>query len=143
MPAAKAKRNASVSGGARKLRVHPLEPITTRGELTLDDGTVCAIVPKEQLERLLRQAELQEMAAMLDEPNTEWADLDDYKLQVAGSTIAAARKARGLTQAQLARQLKLPQSQISRIERHPDRTTVRTLKKIAAALKVNVRQLLP
>jgi DNA-binding XRE family transcriptional regulator len=142
MPAAKAKKNASMTGEGRKLPVHPLEPIATRGELTLEDGTICAIVPKEELERLLQQAELREMVSILEDPNTKWVDFDDYRLRLAGLTIAEARKARGLTQVQLARQLKIPQSQISRIERNPDRTTVRTLKKIAAALNVNVRQLL-
>jgi DNA-binding XRE family transcriptional regulator len=131
----KAKKNASVSGATRKVSAGLLEPITTRGEVT-------RIVPKEELERLLQQAELQEMIGMLEDPNAKRVDLGNYKLRVAGSTVAAARKARGLTQVQLARQLKLPQSQISRIERNPDHTTVRTLKKIATALNVNARQLL-
>ncbi|HKQ47016.1 MAG TPA: helix-turn-helix transcriptional regulator [Phycisphaerae bacterium] len=55
--------------------------------------------------------------------------------------IAKARKAAGLTQAELAARLKLPQSQISRIERNPDRTTIRTLKRIAKSLGVDVSAL--
>ena len=85
--------------------------------------------------------ELYELVAMLDHPATDWVDFDDYKLQLAGSRVAAARKAKGWTQARLAASLDLPQSQISRIERNPDRTTVRTLKRIAKALGVDVRKL--
>lgn len=62
--------------------------------------------------------------------------------QLAGEQIAAARKAVGLTQKQLAQRLKLPQSQISRIERHPDHITIRTLKRVAKALRVDVSALI-
>jgi DNA-binding XRE family transcriptional regulator len=140
--AAKHKAKSGTADRLRKL-IHAVGALTTRGHATLEDGTACVIVPEEQLERVLQLAEACELVAMLEDPETKWVDFDDYKLRLAGMTIAEARKARGLTQVQLARQLKLPQSQISRIERHPDRTTVRTLKKIAAALHVNVRQLLP
>lgn len=77
----------------------------------------------------------------LEDPNTKWYDADEVFLQFAGDEIAAARKAAGLTQTQLAKKLGVPQSQISRIERNPDRTTVRTLKKIAKALGVDVSAL--
>lgn len=143
MPAAKAKRKTPVTGGAGHPSVRLFDAVTTRGQVTLEDGTVCWIIPQEELEHALHQAEVQELISKLEDPHRKWVDFDDYKLRLAGMTIAEARKARGLTQVQLARQLKLPQSQISRIERNPDRTTVRTLKKIAAALNVNVRQLLP
>ncbi|HUU96176.1 MAG TPA: helix-turn-helix transcriptional regulator [Phycisphaerae bacterium] len=86
---------------------------------------------------------VQEAVTILEDPNTEWIDADELALQLAADRIAAARKAAGLTQAQLGKKLGLPQSQISRIERNPDRTTVRTLKRIARALKVDVRALLP
>ncbi|HSW44699.1 MAG TPA: helix-turn-helix transcriptional regulator [Phycisphaerae bacterium] len=36
----------------------------------------------------------------------------------------------------------MPQSQISRIERNPDHTSVNTLKRIARALDVDVRHLI-
>ncbi len=78
----------------------------------------------------------------LSEKNVEWVDADDLALEFAAERIAEARKAAGLTQKQLGEKLNLPQSQISRIERRPDRTTVRTLKRIARALNVDVRALL-
>ena len=71
----------------------------------------------------------------------EWVDADELRVQLAGERIAQARKAAGLTQKQLGEQLNLPQSQISRIERNPDHTTVRTLKRIAKALGVDVSAL--
>jgi ribosome-binding protein aMBF1 (putative translation factor) len=105
------------------------------------DGSACILLPEDEYEHLMEIAEAQELTGKLEDPHAEWIDFDDYKLQLAGSKIAAARKAKGLTQTQLARKLGLPQSQISRIERNPDRTTVRTLKRIAKALRVNVRTL--
>ena len=73
---------------------------------------------------------------------TNWVDADDLALDLAADRIAKARKAAGLTQKQLADKLGLPQSQISRIERNPDRTTVRTLRRLAQALNVDVSKLL-
>ena len=78
----------------------------------------------------------------LAEPDGPTVSLEDTQLLVAADRIVNARKAAGMTQQQLAAKLKMPQSQISRIERNPDRTTVRTLKKIAKALKVDVRFLI-
>ena len=109
--------------------------------VTLADGSTCVMLPEDEYEHLMEIAEAQELVAKLEDPRAEWVDLDEYKLQLAGSKIAAARKAKGLTQTQLAKRLHLPQSQISRIERNPDRTTVRTLKRIGKALGVDVRSL--
>jgi len=101
------------------------------------------LVPVEEYEELIKADMARAAIAKLEDPSTEWIDFDDAKLQLAADRISAARKAAGLTQAQLGKKLGLPQSQISRIERNPDRTTVRTLKRIARALKVDVRALLP
>jgi DNA-binding XRE family transcriptional regulator len=108
-----------------------------------NDRATHVLVPVEDYEELVKAAMVQEAIAKLEDPNTEWIDFDDAKLQLAADRIAAARKAAGLTQKQLGEKLGLPQSQISRIERNQDRTTVRTLKRIARALKVDVRTLLP
>jgi ribosome-binding protein aMBF1 (putative translation factor) len=78
----------------------------------------------------------------LDDPEDQWVDADELRVELAAERIAAARKAAGLTQKQLGEKLNLPQSQISRIERKPDHTTVRTLKRIAKALGVDVRALI-
>ncbi|MFH0983018.1 MAG: helix-turn-helix transcriptional regulator [Planctomycetota bacterium] len=78
----------------------------------------------------------------LHDPDTAWVDADVLARRLAAERIVAARKAAGLTQKQLGEKLKLPQSQISRIERRPDHTTVRTLKRIARALGVDVSALI-
>lgn len=149
MPVAKAKR-VWQGGEARPRRprresgrdfVRSSDFWTARGEVDLKDGTSCVIVPQEDYERLVQIAEERELVGVLEDPNTKWLDWEDCKLRLAGSAIGAARKAKKLTQAQVAKKLGLPQSQISRIERNPDRTTVRTLKRIARALGVNVKQL--
>ncbi|MCH7592339.1 MAG: helix-turn-helix transcriptional regulator [Planctomycetes bacterium] len=79
--------------------------------------------------------------AQIESGDDDFVDANDFALVVAAERIAKARKAKGLTQKQLGEKLNLPQSQISRIERNPDHTTVRTLKRIARALGVDVAAL--
>lgn len=99
------------------------------------------LVPVDEYERLIK-AEMANVAmAQLEDADTEWVDAADLAVELAGERIAKARKAAGMTQQQLGAKLNLPQSQISRIERRPDRTTVRTLKRIARALGVDVSAL--
>jgi DNA-binding XRE family transcriptional regulator len=100
------------------------------------------MVPLNEYERLSRAVEAQELLARLQDPQVKWVDARDAFAQIAGSWIAQARKRAGLTQSQLAERVGVPQSQISRIERNPDRTTVRTMKRVAAALGVEVAELL-
>ena len=52
--------------------------------------------------------------------------------------LRSFRKARGLTQAQLGRLVGMDQTRITRIERNPDRVSVRILLQLLAALKVRV-----
>lgn len=99
------------------------------------------LVPVEEYERLVIASMVESAIAKLDDPDSEYVDADDFALELAAERIAKARKAKGLTQKQLGEKLNLPQSQISRIERNPDRTTVRTLKRIARALGVDVSAL--
>lgn len=100
------------------------------------------LTPIKGGEQFLRANEVRELTAKLEDKTTQWVDARDVALEIAGSWIAAARKRAGLTQKQLAERLGVPQSQISRIERNPDRTTVRTMKRIAAALNVEAGTLL-
>lgn len=85
-----------------------------------------------------RIAEARELDANMTDPSVQINDARDAAMQIAGGWIAAARKKAGLTQQQLARRVGMPQSQISRIERNPDRTHVRTVQRIVAALGVDV-----
>jgi HTH-type transcriptional regulator/antitoxin HipB len=92
------------------------------------------------------QAQLTEMAmrgqAMSNDPNYEWQDIEEVLPQFAAPHIAAARKHRGLTQAQLGAKLGMPQSQVSRIESDPESVTYRTLKRVAKALGMTIPDLL-
>lgn len=107
--------------------------------LVRDGNTTHVLVPIQEYEQLFHETDVQRLVARLEDPNVEWVDADDFAIELARDAVVQARKAAGLTQAQLANKLGMPQSQISRIERNPDRTTVRTLKKIAKALRVDVR----
>lgn len=88
-----------------------------------------------------------EAARVLADPSTEWFDgqmvLDTYRENNYKSVgmLVFRRKQAGLTQAELGKRLGVPQSQISRIEKDPDRTSLGMLKRIAAVLGVPVREL--
>ena len=84
---------------------------------------------------------LSALVADLD-PNVKTVSFEEMVLRAAGADLAKARKAKGWTQAKLAAKTGVPQSQISRIERNPERTTIRTMKRLAKALGVDVRQLI-
>ena len=114
----------------------PAEVIGANGE------TTHVLLPIEEYERLLQLCALANEIADIDNPDVKWISAKQAGLQLAGLEIADARKAAGLTQKQLGEKLGLPQSQISRIERSPDHTTVRTMKKIAKALGVDVSALI-
>lgn len=104
--------------------------------------TTHVMVPIDEYERLM----LAEMAAdaerISSDPATKWTNVDDFFADVAAKRLVTARKAKGITQQELANRLGIAQTQISRIEKNPDRTTLRTLKRIAKALRVDVRDLI-
>jgi len=99
------------------------------------------LIPLAEYQKLMSSGMLESALAKLADGNEPVHDADDVALELAADRVAAARKAAGLTQAQLGAKLGLPQSQISRIEKNPDRTTVRTLKRIAKALRVDISAL--
>jgi len=99
------------------------------------------VLPVDVYERLVK-SEMALYAIAAEDDDREWVDADDLAIELAAESVVKARKAAGLTQTQLAKKLGVPQSQISRIERNPDRTTVRTLKRIAKALRVDVSALI-
>ena len=100
------------------------------------------LVPLEEYERLIKASMVEHAIGQAQHGDDDFVDADDLALELAGQRIAKARKAAGITQKQLGDRLRIPQSQISRIERQPDHTTVRTLKRIARALNVSVRSLI-
>ncbi len=100
--------------------------------------TTHIVIPIDEYERLLLADMARDAIKTLEDRDAEWIDADDVAIEFARDAIVEARKKAGLTQKQLGQKLGLPQSQISRIERRPDRTTVRTLRRLARALKVDV-----
>jgi ribosome-binding protein aMBF1 (putative translation factor) len=64
--------------------------------------------------------------------------LPELGRMLAGKWISDARKKSGMSQAALGKKVGMPQSQISRTERNPEQCTVRTLRKLAQALNVDV-----
>jgi DNA-binding XRE family transcriptional regulator len=121
-------------------RSHRRDTDTHPTYLVRDETATHVVVPVDEYERLVKaEMALQAIAQIENEKDEDFVDADDLAIELATESVVKARKAAGLTQAQLAKKLGMPQSQISRIERNPDRTTVRTLKKIAKALRVDVR----
>lgn len=99
------------------------------------------LVPVDEYEQLIKADMVKQAVKQIESKDNDFVDADDVAMKIAGDRIARARKSAGLTQQQLAKKLNIPQSQISRIERNPDHTTIRTLKRVAKALKVDVRTL--
>lgn len=99
------------------------------------------LVPIEEYENVVKASMVEQAVAQIESGDQDFVDADQLALELAADRVARARKAAGLTQKQLGAKLNLPQSQISRIERNPDHTTIRTLKRIARALGVDVRAL--
>ncbi|MBI4716515.1 MAG: helix-turn-helix transcriptional regulator [Planctomycetes bacterium] len=100
------------------------------------------LVPAERFEELLTAERVLRAMAATDDPASPWIDTDVSALRLAGSRLKRARVARGLTQKEVARRLHIPQSQVSRIERDPDRSSLATLRRLAKALGVDVRALI-
>jgi len=118
-----------------------LAPGETGGVLIRDGRPTHVLIPLEEYERLVKSWLIDRAIAKIDAPDEDFVDADDFFAQLAAEKVVKARRAAGLTQKQLGAKLRLPQSQISRIERNPDHTTVRTIKRIAKALGVNVSAL--
>ena len=86
-----------------------------------------------------REALYMVLAAVTDlDSEAKMIPVGEMRRRAIAIDIRAARKAKGWTQATLSKKAGLPQSQISRIERDPTATTVRTLKRIARALGLPV-----
>ncbi len=111
----------------------------------MENGRATAvIVPIEEYNRLLdgatERAAARAMAVLADGKEV-WTDVDDALRAVGASKIAEARKAAGLTQKQLAARLGLGQAQISRLERHPERSSLSLIMRVAVALGVPAARL--
>jgi len=110
--------------------------------LVRNGKTTHVVVPVDEYQRLILLDMGRVAARKVDDPDEAFTDADQVALELAGKRIADARKAKRMTQKALGEKLHLPQSRISRIERNPDRTSLKTLRRIARALGVDVRALI-
>ncbi|MHC4063387.1 MAG: helix-turn-helix domain-containing protein [Planctomycetota bacterium] len=141
-PNAKRRPARTVVGARRPGRKRSSKRTPDDYAYVIEDGEPAYIlIPIGEYEDLAKASMVEQAVAQIESGDQDLVDADDLALELAAERIARARRAAGLTQKQLGAKLKLPQSQISRIERNPDRTTVRTLKRIARALGVDVRAL--
>ena len=129
-------------GPSRKRRTVREQPQAAHPYVISNGQPAYVLVPIDEYESMVKRAMADAAIDQIDRGDDDFVDAKELALELAAERIAAARKAKGWTQTQLGVKLKLPQSQISRIERNPDRTTVRTLKRIARALGVDVSALI-
>jgi DNA-binding XRE family transcriptional regulator len=111
----------------------------------MHDGVATAVVvPIEEYNRLVDAATsraAERALAVLGDASAKWTDVDDALREVGASKIASARKAAGLTQKELAARVGVDQAQISRLERHPERSSLSFIMKVAAAMGVPTARL--
>lgn len=100
-----------------------------------------ALISYEDYVRLVALQSAWEAEPSLDNPAEEWVDLADYRARRNSRKLVKVRKSRGLTQSQLGRMVGMPQSQISRLEKNPDASSLRLIRKIAKALNVPAAEL--
>ncbi|MDX2132743.1 MAG: helix-turn-helix transcriptional regulator [Planctomycetota bacterium] len=105
-------------------------------------GGEYVLVPTAEYERLVVRQAARRAAQVLDAGDAGWVDSDAALTSLRRGRIAQVREERGLTQRELGRLLGVPQSRVSRLERHPDSTTLRQLKRVAEALGVEPADLL-
>ena len=145
MPASKTSKTPKASrtrGTRASLGVANRRVLSKPRYVIRNNRATHVLLTVDEYENLMNAAEAQELIAKLNDPSTKWIPAEQAFVQIAGSWIADARKKAGLTQKQLADKMGMPQSQISRIEKHPDRTTLRTMKRVAAALEIDISALL-
>lgn len=104
--------------------------------------TTHAVIPYDDYVYIIALQMAREAVPVLEDPNTEWIDGEELMASFAAPNIAAWRKKRGWTQKQLGAKLKMPQSQVARMEKTPGAITYKTLERVAKALGVATADLL-
>lgn len=134
--------SSSRSSSRRTAPTRLRQSATSKNRYVIENGEpIYVMVPVDEYEKLIKADMVKHAVMQIDSKEDDFVDANDVALQIAGDRISRARKNAGLTQLQLAKKLRIPQSQISRIERNPNHTTIRTLKRVAKALNVDVRSL--
>jgi DNA-binding XRE family transcriptional regulator len=111
----------------------PHQTVSTGGVVTH------VLVPVEEYQRLAAgvppaPGEVEDALRMLADANEPWTDAEGVLLHLIQDGLAPLRKRSGLSQKRLAEALDLSQAQVSRIEKHPENASLRTLRAIAEAL---------
>lgn len=113
------------------------------------EGKEFAVIPVEDLQKLIDDAEMladvqayDAARGRLDRGEDELIPLEITKRRIAGeSTVKTWRDYRGLTQAELAKVSKVSRAMIAVIEAGHKTGSIATLKKLAAALNVDLENL--
>ena len=133
-PAAEVKRPLS-----------PIPAVSTYGEGTVKDTRV-VFVPADEWESLMDWIEDVRSAERFEEargqPASAFIPYAEVKHRAWGNNIKKIRTAKGITQKQLAEQLEVKQSYISKIEKPDYRPWASTLERVAEALGVDVTELI-
>jgi ribosome-binding protein aMBF1 (putative translation factor) len=79
-------------------------------------------------------AEVDAAIAVWNNPSTQWHDADAILREILTNGVASARKARGLSQADLGAALSASQSSVSRLEKNTEAASIGQLRQIAAML---------
>lgn len=113
------------------------------------EGKEFAVIPVEDLQKLIDDAEMladvqayDAARGRLDRGEDELIPLEITKRRIAGeSTVKTWRDYRGLTQSDLAKVSKVSRAMIAAIEAGHKTGSIATLKKLAAALNVDLENL--
>lgn len=105
-------------------------------------GENIVILTEEEYERILDILDVMEAEKVLADESDTVISWEEVRGKLVENRIAEARKARGITQKELARRLKVKPSTVSRLERKDTKPRLDTLKKVAKALKCSVHDLI-
>lgn len=120
---------------------------TFKHPTVMQDGVVThVVVPVAEYERLTcsrrppTESEIAEAVRILSDPSETWHDAESVLREIVRGGLQAARKHAGMTQEELAAELGLSQPQVSRLERDPEKTSVRTLRRVAELIASRLRR---
>lgn len=115
-------------------------------EVVEHGGISYAVIPKDEFDRLMRHYQM--MMDVLAHDRVKGAEKEEYPLELTHSLvngknpIRAFRQYRNLSQVALARQLGLSKAYLSELEHGKKEPSVKVLKALAAALNVNMEELI-
>ena len=105
-------------------------------------GSTIVILEEEEYERLLDKADAADAIRIKKDDSDPVLSWDDARKRLIRNRIAEVRTKLGISQRELAKRLKVKPSTVSRWEREDANLTLETLRKIAAALKTDVHELI-